>query len=245
MATAAEALAAAVRSAPTASVACYSGWTLVDLGEHVGQIHRWAAGVVEQRATERPTGGYAAAPDVASLPAWIITGAQRLADLLAAADPDQEVWTFSPTDRTIAFWRRRMALETALHRWDAEDALGQAAVVEGDLALEGVEEALHVYIEPRLDGRDVGGSGERVAFVPHVSDVPDGEGEGWTLTLHPDHVEVDPGHDTVDAAVRGSALDLWLLLTCRSDLAAVEVAGDTGAAALAVRAAHLVPGPAG
>lgn len=238
------ALAAAVRSAPTAPVACYAGWTLVELGGHVGQIHRWAGDVVDQRATERPGGGHEAVPDVAALPDWITTGARRLVDVLAAAEPDEPVWTFDPADATVAFWRRRMALETALHRWDAEDALGRAAVVDERLALEGVEEALRVYMEPRLDGREVGGSGQRVAFVPHGEGGRPGE-NGWTLVLHPDGVEVEDGHRGADATVQGASLDLWLLLTCRATLDAMEVDGDRDAAACAVRAARLVPGPAG
>lgn len=234
----AAALADAVRAAPAAPVACYDGWTLVELGGHVGQIHRWVLGVVDQRAQERPVGGHAEVPDVGALPDWLTSGVEQLVDVLAAADPDQEVWTISRADRSVAFWRRRMALETALHRWDAEDALGHDAVVEESLAREGVEEALHVYLEQRLDGRDVGGDGQRVAFVPSGSD-------GWTMTLHADGIEVAAGHEGVDATLTGSALDLWLVLTCRAGLEQVEVVGDTGAASLAVHAAMLVPGPAG
>lgn len=235
----AAALAAAVRSAPNAPVACYAGWTLVELAGHVGQIHRWAGDVVERRASARPTGGYAAVPEVPTLPDWITVGAERLVDVLAATDPAEVVWTFHPTDSTVGFWRRRMVLETALHRWDAETALGRQAVVDDALALQGVAEALHLYMEPRLAGREVGGAGERVAFVP------DGAA-GWTVRLEPDGVAVAPHPgDDADAVVCGSALDLWLLLTCRRRLDGLDVTGDVDAAALAVRAATLVPGPAG
>lgn len=195
-------------------------------------------GIVGMRATERPPW-----PDIdevadGDLPQWLVRGAAGLVEALDAADPDDEVWTFSPTGSTQAFWQRRMALESAIHRWDAEDALGRAATIDGDLAVEGIEEALHVYLEPRLEGRDVGGDGQRVAIVPEGA-------EGWTMVLRPDGVEVTAGSDDADAVVSGPAPELWLLLMCRRGLDVLEVAGDRSAAALAARAATLVPGPAG
>lgn len=233
-----EVLAEAVATDPTAAVACYDGWDLADLARHVGTIQRWVTGIVGMRATERPPW-----PDIdevadGDLPQWLVRGAAGLVEALDTADPDDEVWTFSPTGSPLTFWQRRMALESAIHRWDAEDALGRDASVAPWLALEGVEEALYVYLEPRLDGRDVGGDGQRVAFVPERS-------TGWTMTLRPAGIEVTPGHADVDATVRGTALDLWLLLMCRSSLDEVEVAGDTEAAAHAVEVTTWVPGPAG
>jgi uncharacterized protein (TIGR03083 family) len=235
----AAALAAAVEESPGSAVSCYDGWTLVDLGVHVGQIHRWVRDVVLTRATARPSGGRETPPeDVADLPAWIVAGAADVVSVLGAAAADDEVWTISRTDRDVAFWRQRMVLETALHRWDADDALGRPPAVPDELALAGVDETLHVYLEQRLGGLDVGGDGQRVGVEP------DGA-TGWTVALHPDGIEVVPGVVGADAVLSASALDLWLLLTCRRQLDDVRVRGDRDAAALAVRAATLVPGPAG
>ncbi len=231
------ALAEAVATDPTAAVACYDDWDLVDLARHVGTIQRWVAGIVGMRATERPP--WPEVGDVADgdLPQWLSRGAAALVQALDAADPDGEVWTFSPAGSTQAFWQRRMALESAIHRWDADDALGRETTIDEDLAAEGVEEALHVYLEPRLEGRDVGGDGQRVAFVPTDSD-------GWTLVLGPEGVEVTAGSGDADAVVSGPASEVWLLLMCRRELDALEVTGDRAAARLAARAATLVPGPA-
>lgn len=233
-----DALASAVAADPAAGVARYDGWSLVELGRHVGQIHRWVTGVVEARAQERPPGGAPVEVSPEDLPEWITGGAARLVEVLRDADPGEQVWTISRSHGDVAFWRRRMALETALHRWDAEDALGWDAQVDPALALEGIDEALHVYVAQRLDGRDVGGVGEQVAFVPDAS-------AGWTLSLYDDHVAVAPGVDGADATVAGTAAQVWLLLCGRQELAGLAVDGDRAAAALAVRAAGLVPGPAG
>ncbi|WP_245654501.1 maleylpyruvate isomerase family mycothiol-dependent enzyme [Streptomyces violens] len=41
---------------------------------------------------------------------------------------------------TVAFWRRRRALETLVHRWDAELALGTPGPLDTELAGDGVAE---------------------------------------------------------------------------------------------------------
>lgn len=230
------ALVAAVRDDPTATVRRYDGWTLSDLARHVGQIHRWATGIVDTGATERPA-VQAEAVDDEDLATWLTDTVAALVAALTDADPSAEVWTFARGAGTNEFWRQRMALETALHRWDAQDALGMEPDVADWLAHEGIEEALRVYIEQRLEGRDVGGSGERVGF-------DDGRDEGWTLELLADDVTVHDGLRDTDAVVEGTPLDLWLLLTGRRGLEGLEVRGDRDAAALAVRAAGLVPGAA-
>ena len=231
-------LAAAVERQPGASVACYDGWSLVELAGHVGQIHRWVTGIVTDRARERPTGPMASAPAADDLPSWLADGADRLVDVLVDTPADTSVWTFSHGHDDVAFWRQRMVLETALHRWDAEDATGAEPAIDRRVALAGVEEALHVYLAQRLRGEDVGGTGQRVAVVPEGD-------EGWTATLHADDLEVAYGRVEPDAVVRGPAPDLWLLLTRRRDLDGLVVEGDADAAALLARAARMVAGPAG
>lgn len=232
-------LAATLQTEPSAAVGCYEGWTLVELAGHVGQIHRWVTGVVSERVLDRPQGGHPPAPtDAIELAAWVVDGADELVDVLRSADPDDEVWTISRTRRDVAFWRQRMVLETALHRWDAEDALGSGATVDDEVALSGIEEALDVYLAQRLEGHEVGGRGQRVAVAPTGAD-------GWTATLRPDGFGVEAGTEEAEARIAGTPLDLWLLLTCRRALDGLDVTGDREAAALAVAAARMVPGPAG
>lgn len=230
------ALVAAVRADLQAPVGCYDGWTVADLARHVGQVHRWVTGVVADRATERtamPTHEVAEA----GLADWLADSVAGLVAALTAADPDAQVWTISRTLRTNDFWRRRMALETTLHRWDAQDAQGKADAVADWLAREGVDETLRMYMAERLEGRDVGGAGERVGV--------DADGQGWTVRLHADGLEIGEGIGSPDAVIAGSPLDLWLLLCGRSHLDRLEVRGDQDAAALVVRAAAMVSGPAG
>ena len=90
------------------------GWVLRDLAGHLGGVHRWATAVV--RTGERGGPKYATPPPDGELADWLAQGA---ADLVAVlGDPDRPCWTFSG-EGTAAFWARRQALETVVHRIDA------------------------------------------------------------------------------------------------------------------------------
>jgi uncharacterized protein (TIGR03083 family) len=113
-------------------------WTLYDLADHLGRQNLWAAaGVTEQR------GDYEAPPaprDPAALAAWF---GQTCDVLLAAldADPSAPAWTIAPPS-TVGFWQRRRSLETLIHRWDAEHAVGRDTRLDPALAGDGVAEVI-------------------------------------------------------------------------------------------------------
>lgn len=116
------------------------GWALRDLAGHLGVVHRWATTVV--RTGERGPQDATPAPDD-ELAAWL---ADCAADLLSVlGDPGRACWTLSG-DGTAEFWARRMALETAVHRVDAQRAAGPASPVDPDLAEEGIAEVLEVLL---------------------------------------------------------------------------------------------------
>jgi hypothetical protein len=58
---------------------------------------------------------------------------------LGRRGPDEPAWTFWPDDQTCAFWFRRMAHETVVHRVDAELAAGEVTPVEDWAACESVQ----------------------------------------------------------------------------------------------------------
>jgi uncharacterized protein (TIGR03083 family) len=58
---------------------------------------------------------------------------------------DEETTTFG-ADSTIGFWARRMALEAAVHRYDAELAHSDPTPIADDLAVDGVDEVLRVML---------------------------------------------------------------------------------------------------
>ncbi|MFB6848905.1 maleylpyruvate isomerase family mycothiol-dependent enzyme [Streptomyces sp. NPDC056373] len=140
-------LAAAAEEAGTgAKVPTCPEWQVRDLLRHTGAVHRWAAAFVAERLTERrplvePTG-----LDGAELIAWYRDSHHRLVGTLADASPDVECFTFLPAPSPLAFWARRQAHETAVHRVDAESARGAAPTdVTPEFATDGIDELLRGF----------------------------------------------------------------------------------------------------
>jgi uncharacterized protein (TIGR03083 family) len=158
-----------------APVAGCPGWDLRQLVVHLGRTHRWATAAL--RSPEEPT--YPPGPDGERLAEWFSDGAAGLRRALGEADPAQSCWSFSLDVGTVAFWVRRQALETAVHRWDAQDALGGAGRIDPALAADGVDEVARMFY-PRqvaLGRRDPLGRSVTLRPVDAGAPVPVGEGK--------------------------------------------------------------------
>ncbi|WP_328336648.1 maleylpyruvate isomerase family mycothiol-dependent enzyme [Streptomyces violaceus] len=140
-------LAAAAEEAGTdAKVPTCPEWQVSDLVRHTGAVHRWAASFVTERYTERRPLGDAPDLDGAELVAWYRDSHRHLVDTLAGASPGLECWAFLPAPSPLAFWARRQAHETAVHRIDAESARGGApTAVAPDFATDGIDELLRGF----------------------------------------------------------------------------------------------------
>ncbi|MFF9284910.1 maleylpyruvate isomerase family mycothiol-dependent enzyme [Streptomyces griseosporeus] len=123
-------------------------WTLRELAEHLGGSNLWAAAAVtEGHGDLRPD---PAPREPAALARWFEDGCETLLAALDS-DPGRPAWTFHPP-HTVGFWIRRRCLETLVHRWDAELALGAARPLDARLAGEGVAEVLDT-LAPRQVAR--------------------------------------------------------------------------------------------
>jgi uncharacterized protein (TIGR03083 family) len=96
------------------------GWTVQTVLMHLGRVYRTIAEQVGSKSTEMiriakspPSEGFDAVE-------WFREGHGELIEILRDTDPEQPTWTWSETDSTASFYIRRMALETAVHRYDAE-----------------------------------------------------------------------------------------------------------------------------
>ncbi|WDV49788.1 maleylpyruvate isomerase family mycothiol-dependent enzyme [Streptomyces coeruleorubidus] len=143
-------LAAAAEEAGTsAKVPTCPQWQVRDLLRHTGAVHRWAASYVAERHTERRPLGEAPDLDGAELVAWYRDSHRHLVGTLADASPDVECWFFLPAPSPLAFWTRRQAHETAVHRVDAESARGGGITpvtpVTPDFATDGIDELLRGF----------------------------------------------------------------------------------------------------
>ena len=208
------ALAAAARNGPLeAAVPSCPEWDLGALVVHTGRVQRWATVAIRGRG--EPAGRFPKPPeDPAEVADWFEAG---LTDLVAAlrAEPDEApAWNFAGVEpATVAFWRRRMAQEAAVHRWDAEVAIGAPAAIDPELATDGIDELMAFFAARRLaqieGGVDLGGT-----VHVHCTDVP---GE-WTFTVRGTAFEVTAGHAKGDVALRGPAGELLLVLWGRRSL---------------------------
>ena len=164
--------------------------------------------------------------DPAQRPGWLTAGAERLTRELSAAGSDP-VWAFGT--HPAGFWARRMTHETVMHRADAQLATGTAPVIEADIAADGIDEWFTFVTVPDPGREDTRLAGLRPGQSLHVhaGDVPSGQGE-WLISRDTGGIEVRPEHGKGDAALRGPASGLLLVLTRRLSpaQAGAEVLGD-------------------
>ncbi|MFD0276081.1 maleylpyruvate isomerase N-terminal domain-containing protein [Kitasatospora sp. NPDC127111] len=219
---------AAARTDLAAPVPTCPDWRLRDLVLHTGRVHRWAtAHVRDGLATPLDDDGQRAAwgpaPSDDALLDWFRSGHTALVAALAAAPADLACWSFLPAPGPLAFWARRQAHETAVHRFDADAAAGaEGPRVATDLALDGIDELLRGFMaRGRAQVRS-----ERPRTVLVRAD--DGPGS-WLLTVSREPLVVTvpaPADARADLTLAGPARELYLLLWNRLPAERVEVSGD-------------------
>ncbi len=187
-------------------IAACAGWDVLRLAEHVGQIHRWAefCAANGRPPTAEDPSLESFEPDRAA--DWLREGSARLASTLRELAPDAPTWHPFPIERVAAVWPRRQAHETAMHRWDAERAVGLDAALDAELASDGIDEYFELAI-PRLIAR----SGLTVpdgSLHVHCTDV-DGE---WLVWSENGEYHMIRAHQKGDAALRGPAAPILLRL---------------------------------
>lgn len=234
------ALADAARLGLDARVPSCPDWNVAELVEHTGRVHRTMTRRVRDRETARNPAATVPLPERSDLIPWFETGVQTLADVLVAAPPDAEVWNWSVTPKLASFWWRRMAQETAVHRWDGQSAHGQQQPVDPDVAVDGIDEFLDVFLPTDLAERPDTELGGTVAL--RCTD----RAASWLVTVTGGKLVARRGEEptTADvplATVAGTASDLLLLLWRRIEPAApgIETGGDAALLARFVALADL------
>ncbi|MEU9039156.1 maleylpyruvate isomerase family mycothiol-dependent enzyme [Streptomyces sp. NPDC048352] len=223
------------------------GWSVADLVGHLGSVQRYVTHHLRERLTAPcdPTD-----PQLYALPAdpavraawprpdrtphrgpvpqelfdWSQAAARDLASVLRELGPDAPVWTWSAQEEhTSGFWLRMQTIEQAVHRWDAQAALGDPAPFDPDFAADAVAQTFEVMAPARRGWKQAPpGTGERYRFRR-----TDGPGT-WTVEFDGDRVGLAP-RDTapVDVEAAGTAGDLMLFLWQRLPAGRLHVTGDT------------------
>ena len=114
-------------------------WSVGELVRHLGAFYQrirlnagsagadeaWPALTVPEEA---PTA------DDEAVVTWFREQLQSVEAHLESLDPDLPTWNWAPRARVAAFWHRRAAHETAVHRWDAQVATRLPEPLESKLA---------------------------------------------------------------------------------------------------------------
>ncbi len=217
--------AAARRSDPDAAVTRCPGWCLREVVKHTGHVHRWAAGHVARASAVPLHAGseadwLAAGPGDDELVEWFCEGHAMLVDALRSADPGLQCSAFLDAPTPLAFWARRQAHETAIHRADAESAGGAPGPFDPQFAADGIDELVMGFAPtPRAQVR----AGTRRVLGVEATDT----GHSWSIGLGPEGIDAARGGGAHDCLVRGRASDLYLMVWNRIDPAppAIEASG--------------------
>ncbi|WP_069160002.1 maleylpyruvate isomerase family mycothiol-dependent enzyme [Nocardia altamirensis] len=199
-----ELLLAAAQRSPRGVVPSCPGWTAADLVRHVGQVYEHKVLCMkldrEPAAEERIP-----EPEESALGAWFVAQRDALLEQLTAHEPQQPTHTWFPPDQSVGFWYRRMALETAVHRVDAELAAGTRTDIDLDLAADGVDELVGFVTydfgdTPVLEE----GAGRTVQLrCAH---------HRWAVTLRREGVDRAADDASADSGLQGEPSDLLLYL---------------------------------
>ena len=134
----------------TSPVPSCPGWTVADLVFHVGEVYLHKAIVMRTGRWPDPWPP-AGVADEAPL-ALLGRAYGELTASFAAREPASPSLTWYDPDQTVAFWIRRMAQETVIHRIDAELAAGLPVTpVPHDLAVDGVDPVDHGFLRHPAD----------------------------------------------------------------------------------------------
>jgi len=200
-------------------------WRVRDLLRHTAMVHAWAAAFVREGHTSYVPDGGEPELDGPELVAHFREGHRLLVEALGNAPQDVECWSFLPAPSPLAFWARRQAHETTIHRVDAESARGGAlSPVAAEHALDGIDELLRgMHARPKSRVRTETPRTLRVRATDTDT--------VWTVRLSaepPSAVrEEAPGPaGAVDCELSGPAGTLYLALWNRLPLAALTVTGD-------------------
>ncbi len=202
------------------------GWTVRDCIVHTGEVYQHKVATLR---LGRPPGegddqGPPPGPD---LLAWFDGTLAAVLDELRARRPEAPAHTWWPENRTVGFWYRRMAQETAVHRLDVADGGGAPTPVDEELAVDGIDEVLDAFVSDdwsEVTDDEWGDVDPRAGAGATVA-VRSG-GQVWRSTLAPDAITLARGDGPADATLSGEPEAVLLWLWGRRPDEAVTIDGD-------------------
>jgi uncharacterized protein (TIGR03083 family) len=203
-------------------------WNLEQLVGHLGAVFRRGAGHLSRGTAAKPQSDVWEQPPAGeAVIAWWEDSLRQLVAEVESVDPAAPAWNWSIQEPVARFWFRRMAIETAIHRWDAElaAAAGYTEPIEPELAADGVAEALDTWLSSgrRVGPTDLRGVVNLIATDADAHWAVRLRGEGFSV-LDTDTVFDEAPH--AQTAVSGSASDLLLAIWGRVPFSVLTVEGN-------------------
>jgi uncharacterized protein (TIGR03083 family) len=189
----------------TAHVPTCPDWDVTALCDHLARVYQGRAFTIVNGAfKERDT--FEVREDGADPIEWTRSWSDALDRALLDRSDDTPTVTFMPEATTVHFWRRRMALETLVHRTDAEIAVGEVSPMDDELSADGVAELLWFATHPENNEPDGVAATSVVALT-------DGT-QTWAASLSERGLSAATA-SSPNATVRGTAPALLLALSGR------------------------------
>jgi uncharacterized protein (TIGR03083 family) len=195
------------------------GWDVREAVRHTGSVFRHKVACMELMRSPEEGEWMKEPAQNEDVLLWFRDSLELLLERLSARGPDDPAFTWWPPEQTAGFWARRMALETVVHRADVESASEPVSAVASDLAVDGIDEVLHIFLGSE---RFPENGTERLGTVA----VSTG-GEHWAVSLEPRRATVaggapgDPG-----ATLSGDPGALFVYLWGRGAADSLKRDGD-------------------
>ncbi|GGS40308.1 MULTISPECIES: maleylpyruvate isomerase family mycothiol-dependent enzyme [Actinokineospora] len=203
------------------------GLTVGETARHLGSVYRMV--VTWIRTGTRPAIWHREPADGETVENYLRDGLRALLGELAAHPPNTPCATWHPDDRTYAFWRRRMAHESTIHRTDIEAAQSRdLSPIPDEVALDGIDEVMTLWFTHRLAEKGVAGTRPATVAVRSAH-------RTWLATMDAtgtSTAEVSPT-TPADAVITGDPTELYLWLWGRRAVydRAITQSGDFDAIA--------------
>jgi uncharacterized protein (TIGR03083 family) len=151
---------------------------------------------------------------------WFEATCSDLQGALGDRDPEEPCWNWSGAELTAGWVCRRMALETAVHRYDTELSVGSPTPLSRELAIDGIDEWISVHLAtdvPEAPDANLGG-----VLCLACADDP----AAWTVEVASGRLRWREGRGPADAVLVGPASDLYLYCWNRRPLDVLDLTGS-------------------
>ncbi len=200
-------------------------WTARELVGHLWRVYWfWHAQVIAADPTDRvDPGDRPLDPDAEPGDALELAAAE-LVEAMRGAGAGASCWNWSGVNPTVSWLARRMALETAVHRYDGELCAGTPGTIDADLAADGIDEYLRVHLFADIPDAPTATLGGTLCLA--CSDT----GDAWTVEIGMGRLRVREGRGPASACLLGPASHLLLFVWNRIGVEGLELTGDPAVA---------------